>query len=851
MKKLLTLVAILCIVGISCVKKEYDLRKDNLDLSARIDGSIYVPLAKSDSLFMWQFLDTADLAVLAILNGGYALVIDSSMVLPLDELSAISGIKTDTVNESFERPIPFEGMGAFPMDALNSLSYTFDASRGSGFFLNATAAGLIQTYALLNPPGVGIAAINAYGTANNALLFGGSWVNLPTSGDPLNMDFPIDIDVPIGNDKVLEITEISFKQGPLKADSSGFNFTVTAYNLPEGIEVNLDRLRLVFPPEIELLVGIPGSGVVNTNTFDLSGRKIMGNASGVGVLNILVPVKRLVDILDRTTNSVVLQDNIQVTVEYSLGGAYNGGAFNATPSINEQVRVDIDIVSALKFEYATVRLDLTEIINDLSFDSVMPFHESFELPEALTIVEMGRATLQNTPRVRLNLEFSSLMQPNLSGSIVEDIEIELEITFPQFIKFAPGTTDVDNKYTRTITFPGGIATPTINLPIQELNFAGIYPDEHNHIEIDDSIAVKATVKLRTNEFTFPDPIFDVTDLQLKITTRIDSIALKEVDARLDYSIDLGDELMTIKITDFLDELPEDVDINLDSIILDLIPHLELTINSNLQIPLKANLELIPWKNGNPIHRPDLNLELTLTPATTDKWVPSKFYIGTTTPPVVTPPWEHKNFDWLGVLKPTIPDSIQINVSGGLTSEDKDGNPVWTKFDFSRNYGGDMSFKFVAPFAFGKDFRVVMEYAFDSILTEDIAKWIEGSQILLVMETTTDIPLDITGTVWPTDDQGKRISGIDPAILQIKSANQNGLAVTALSRLGFNDTKCECLSQMRGVHIHFEMKTGEHGRNIPLKPNNFIKVNVLAEIEGGITIDLNDLLGGDDKEGGKK
>ena len=831
MKKLLTLVAILSVVGISCIKREYDLNKE-LDLNVRIDGKISIPIAESERLFLKDFIDPDSIEMLVLYNGGYAIVFDSAMTLPLDELNDFGNLGTDTITETFSHPLEFGEFGEFPTDMLDGVSETIRINENitSGFYLDPPVLAVVNTIRTTLFGGtMSLAELNALGTNPAAApLFASAGIFNQDEIFPISDEGDFKDTIEISVHQALGDFPFITAVNTIWLQNSSFNIAIKVADgtiLPNGATLNLDQLRLEFPNQINLDVAVGHPGVKSKHVFDTTNIAV----SNTGTVNLTIPVRSFTDIYKN--GNIELLDSIKVFASYSLGGSYSGGSFPNSKAT--ATALNIDVSAALNFEAATISLNTDEITKDLSFKEVVDIKESFHIPE-IEIVQIQGVTLKGTPQIRLDLAFESPSTPNLTGSIVDDLEITLKIDFPNIITFSPPLPQ--NIYQHKINFTNGVAAPIL-LNIQGLDLSTL-PIVDGEIVLDDQIEVSATVSLKTSTFTVPDPIFNLDDLVLNVNARIDSIVLKSITANMRYDLDFGDEIETIDLSEHLELIEKYV--NRDSLVLDFVPFLELILNTNLQVPLGAELVLMPWRNGAELTQNAVNLTLNISPAPTEALVAHKFFIGTVAPPDQS--WQHKNVNLASIIK-TIPDSIQIRIGGGISPL----LPV--TFDFTRTYKADMNFRFVVPFAVGPDFRLPIEYTFDS-LSSTIGKWLEGSKIGLGLTTLTDIPLTLIATATPVDSNNKPLTGVKPAVLEIKAGNASG-AVETISDLTFDDRDSKQLSKMRGVHLHFVGKTGPGMANVPIKPDNFIQLKLNAQINGGITIDLREGLGSGNEEGGNE
>ncbi|MCL2027569.1 MAG: hypothetical protein FWG79_03675 [Bacteroidales bacterium] len=817
MKKLIYFVAILAVVGTSCVKKEFDLNKD-LDLTIGIKSSISIPLAKTDTLLLGDFLSIEEIEMLDTINGRYVFNMDSIIEIDLESLNDVAGLGTDAISHSFDQELKFDGFGDFPTDLLEDLEFGLPKDTiDSKFYLPPAAVTIIQNFitdhSSTYPDGLTLSEINTLAEEDQELkdlLIAGGYDHffpLPTD-TTFDTQFLIDINEPLDNSLVLGIDEISLEE------NSGFWINVKALNLPTGMIINLEKFELLFPTKVELRQGEPG--VQTKYVFDTTGIGI----ENLEMLSLFVPVARFTGIAVEEGGDIILNDDIGVLVEYSMGGTYNAGPFHAT-SPETTTRLEVEISSKFYFKSATIELDVDEITRDLSFRDSIKFEESFELPDEITIVSIGNASLQGSPKIRVDMEF--LSAANLTESIINELEIELTIDFPNFINFSPAIPN--NKYVHHVVFNGGVAQPII-LSVQSLNLSHLFTGG-NEIQIDEEIKVSAEVSLRTSMFTVPDPIFDIDDLMLNVVAKIDSIVIEKITANISYELDLGDDIPTLDLSGILDI--EGISIDSDSTVLDVSPQLELVLRTNLEAPLRAELELVPFKNGGPIAQNTVDIVLDMIPPISGGFAEHKFFIakaGTPVPPGFTLITEN-----LANIIRTIPDSIQIHVNGGINS----ANP--TTLDFTTTYEADLSYRFVAPLAVGPDFRIVIHDTMRNIGDSLVGKLLNGNKIALVAIVNNDFPVDIIANVIPLDENDNRIPDLNIKPFEIKGNTSNYRSV-----LEFDDTetKDRGIINMRGLIWQLILKTSAGMVDEPLRPDNFIQIKLQAESKAGMDIDLREL-----------
>lgn len=358
-------------------------------------------------------------------------------------------------------------------------------------------------------------------------------------------------------------------------------------------------------------------------------------------------------------------------------------------------------------------------------------------------------------------------------------------------------------------------TAGLNLDIPILYFTDIYRD--GSVELTDSITVFVRYNL-VGEYDgklFPDSPGTTTRLSISIIGGID----------INFSRIYANVLLDESISISLNDLPDILMNNRDNLVLDVSPHLGLIVNTNLQVPHGATITLKSYKNNSVINT--LNIPINLNAATENRlWIARD---GSLMPEGYTLIQED-----LGSVVRSIPDSVVVRVGSGQVI-----------FDFNETYFAGMDYEFVVPLAFGEEFQIIIQDTFklDSI----IGKMISGNKMGLAVRALNDIPLDLTATVIPIDENNNPLSGVEisPFVIRAGTTMDDEPA-----ELIFDDKNSDQLANMRGLVLRFEVRTGAGKVGQLLRPDNFIQVRLNARIEGGVTIDVNDFFSNNDNEEGE-
>jgi hypothetical protein len=816
MKKLLYFAAILAIVGVSCVKKEFDLNKDNLDLTVKIGGNeIHVPIARTDTLRIGDFLDVDEIDMIRERAGAYEIFVMDSV--DIDIPSDFGDLTFPGFNENFSiDPIEFAAYATFPDLPFPDYIYIDDII-DSEFGLPGFAIIFLDNFILPEflPSGISPAQINTE-------IKNGDFTGV-TDTLPLSASFDTIIRLEISQsldgfefiDSVKTVYLGKFMFGSVEKQS-GFSVTIPEFaGVPNGISLTLDTLRLIFPNNIFLQPG--AEGVINPHLFQRVGMPVTGG----GPFEVHVPIMYITDVYDAASGKdIEISDSIKVFATYSMGGAYTGGNF-PNSSIGQSTWLHLQLQPGLSFSNADITLNLNNMLADINQNLPNdPFEININQPfdnQDIVIKEITSVVLDNGG-AEISVNFN-LAAETAGQTIANAIKVEIEIDFPNFFTLTPRSklNNLTNVFRDTISFTGGPQVILFNLESFNLNQS----ITDNTIVISDEIDITTNVWI--DRFTINTDTLLQTVLNLDVAASIGDIKFKEVNGKIEFEIPWEEDISV----DLLGELPDIIMNNRDSIFLDVNPYLELTLNSNLGISLDPTITLTAIKSGAP------PVEVAITIPIDGNKITNKLFIADTNV------FMQSGYTWvkpndgkkLNSIISNVPDEIVISVSGGI-------DPTQTvTFDLTRtDYDVDMKYNFIVPLAFGPSFRIVMT---DTIadLEPIIGELLDGNKIGLTAHITNNIPLNITATPIPIDSNNR------PLDVEVTSFKIQGSTTTATSvaNLEINDSKKQLIN-MRGIILKFEADTKSLPPGAPLGPDNFIQLRLSARIEGGVTIDLNNLPG---------
>lgn len=789
MKKLLLLCGLLAITSVSCIKREFDLNQD-LDLTIRVGGDvIFIPIGTTDSLFLRDFLDADEIAMLDTINGDFVIIVEDSLSIEVPEINEFDGVSI-IINE--DANIDF---GNFPVDVdFNVDPLTTEVESDTGFYLPQPIVDIIRNTVLpmFDDGTIDLQQLNAFAQLSPILSATGLFP-LPLSA---SMDTIIEISIskPLDNDYIISVDTLRLQA------NSGFDVFVKPKHPPHGIGARLDSLFLVFPSSVRLDASMsnPPNKIITNHTFMIRNFDldvIEGN-------DFVVPILYLTNIF--RDGYITLTDSIEFFARYSLTGSYSGGFFPTRA--DSSTHLDLTVTPNLTFASATVTLDNNRIDAGLE-RTAFKFEISEIIPNDITVNRIDNVVFENT-QLALNL---TLTEDH--GTIINNLEVDVRIEFPQDIVFAPHPNIIGNVFENNLRFVSGIPVP-LNFEILGLTPSADFIS-HNIINFNDSIVVEASVRLINPQINTKS--VENIALDLSVTGGMD-INFSRIHANIEF------EIPPDRTSVDLSELPDILMNNRDSLILDVNPYLSLSLNTNLQIPFDATVFLYAYRGSNVINT--LNIPINIE-ATTGVETKTRFWIADENTPPPTTDYEHIKRDLGAIIRTVFPDSIVIRIDGGINND--------AIFDFNINYFAEVDYQFVVPLAFGEDFRIVIQDTFE--LDSIIGEMISGNRIGLAVRALNNIPLDLRATVIAIDENNNPLTNVEISEFVIKA----GMTMDSVpATLDIDDKNSDQLQYMRGLIFQFEAKTGSGRARQPLRPDNFIQVRLNARIDGGMIIDLNDL-----------
>lgn len=451
-------------------------------------------------------------------------------------------------------------------------------------------------------------------------------------------------------------------------------------------------------------------------------------------------------------------------------------------------------------EFSGENISFSISIPDLSAESValdgdisLTLDESYDFtvlkagsfPEQLAYIE--KVELDNVVlRVLLDVE----QMPDLGTDLVIDADIEL----PEFF-------DV-----KTIKVNGviGKGKPlSINQPIKSIGEIDLTSGK----DITGHIAFSGSISAANPKIDLTQGGFDIkADFKASVGNGKDiddpgTIAISRALAKVDYSIEQDASIDISGLEMFMNE-DNCFAVN---------PELELTIETNLGIPIKGSVILTPSAKGTVIdggivELKDIELPYSQTASSTAKTV-------------------IKVDKGLSRLFATIPDKIEISIKAGVDSE------ASCVVEPSADYTCKLDYRIYIPFSFGEGFHLGISRDIDLEDPVDLSL-VDAVGLRATVENTLPIGLELVANLY--DENGEKILLEDQVVLEIKPATQAGVA--AISEFAPVLTINKEGSSAKLSKIKFDISVSATA-DIQINESDYIRIkDIVIALPKGITID---------------
>ena len=499
--------------------------------------------------------------------------------------------------------------------------------------------------------------------------------------------------------------------------------------------------------------------------------------------------------------------SLKDTVEISGGVSLLSGTVSSTAiqALNDEKLIFKATVSDMGIESTSIQMKTLEASIK---DSTMLNMEINDIPSE--IVSLDSILLKDGANIDLEIAINNM--PNLGAN---PLNANMVLKFPSMLDFAPGDVNANNELTINQAFVNGKLTKKVNL--KGLKFDG--SALNGVLKIDDKVGFDVNVSVV--DPTINSDELNGEDITVNVKVTLAGLEFKSVYGR--FNVDFGDQL---NIPNVALDLPEML--KGDDVVLDIAnPVISLATESNIGIPVDAELSFTKFKNGAPLNDDKLTFNFSLPKASSpSEFIKTGYWVS---PSDAGKPegYTYIQKDVQNLFKP-VPDSLKIDLKPTI-------NTGYQHFiDLIAKYKLKVKYDIIIPFTFGKDFSVVVTETMDSIDLGLGDLNLSAGGLELIGKITNSIPLNLNLELVIMDENSNILSTPEAQTIQAGAPDGSGVDSNFSIRL---TNSGDDLAKINKIALTFRATSNSTIAGTPIKPSNFIKAELKARVIGGIKVKL--------------
>lgn len=487
------------------------------------------------------------------------------------------------------------------------------------------------------------------------------------------------------------------------------------------------------------------------------------------------------------------------------GGSLSSADLKAMSSQKTSMKAQIPAMKAKK-----VALDKFEISLNEKFETVLM--KASELPAEL--VSLKEAILDN---VSANFAVSLKGLPDMGAS--KDLKASISIDLPKEIVLDAADSRVNGNNLKVEgTFKNGKLTidPVI---IKAIDLSAY--DFSKKEDLKSIISVNGSISV-------DQPDIDLSTMKGTVSADIEAgianIKFSKISGKIDYKLEDNDQ--TVNLSDIPDMLKNE-DFNLDFAN----PYITLSVNTNMGIPVKGHVSIIPVRNGVEDTSTKIELDLHINPADyAHDNAATKYYLAASSNGCPSD-YEFVSAPNIRKLISKIPDQLKIRFSV-QTDETKE-----SILEPSAEYYLNLEYAFVCPLEFGEDLNIEVRDTIKN-LDEIIGKVLQNNKIQLGGEIENSLPVQLELIIDPLDKNNKVIKMETKASQVINACASTGQASKTPLDLTLNVGNAD-MTDFQSLMLTFKVTSG-NVTGIPVKEDSYVQAMLKLLLPEGVTLDLDEL-----------
>lgn len=455
---------------------------------------------------------------------------------------------------------------------------------------------------------------------------------------------------------------------------------------------------------------------------------------------------------------------------------------------------------------------------NMGFEEEFIYEFGFEEAREDGLVSIERVDLIET-LLRPEIELSGL------DELPASLEVRVSVAVPEHYVFEES--DMVDTETNTVTFIGvmndeGVVefTPVSLLAIE---FGPGDVDMQDFVFTDIFAVTKSVLMVSREDLEgVSGGLMDAALTIIAGTEEDGSLRPEAFTGRVDIDVDPVSE--SLLLTDIPDMLKSE-----DAVLDFYAPRLTAEIRTNTNVPVNLNAEIVPVFQTGDGEAVSLNLEAPTSPDP-DVTETALFWISSDDPSGNP---DAAGYEWVeadirGLLS-RIPDEVSVNITAGTDPAE----PSYVVCDEEYTVGGEFAFN--VPFSFGENLKFAVRDTIDG-MPEILSTLVRSANVRISGTVTTTIPVNVNLRAYFLDAWMDRIDM--PEITQLI----NGTASAGTPQdtpLELTVPQTDIREDISALVFEFELLSGQTP-GIPLSEDSSIQADIILNVPGGVTVDINDL-----------
>lgn len=455
---------------------------------------------------------------------------------------------------------------------------------------------------------------------------------------------------------------------------------------------------------------------------------------------------------------------------------------------------------------------------NMGFEEEFIYEFGFEEAREDGLVSIERVDLIET-LLRPEIELSGL------DELPASLEVRVSVAVPEHYVFEES--DMVDTETNTVTFIGvmndeGVVefTPVSLLAIE---FGPGDVDMQDFVFTDIFAVTKSVLMVSREDLEgVSGGLMDAALTIIAGTEEDGSLRPEAFTGRVDIDVDPVSE--SLLLTDIPDMLKSE-----DAVLDFYAPRLTAEIRTNANVPVNLNAEIVPVFQTGDGEAVSLNLEAPTSPDP-DVTETALFWISSDDPSGNP---DAAGYEWVeadirGLLS-RIPDEVSVNITAGTDPAE----PSYVVCDEEYTVGGEFAFN--VPFSFGENLKFAVRDTIDG-MPEILSTLVRSANVRISGTVTTTIPVNVNLRAYFLDSYMNRIEM--PVITQLI----NGTASAGTPQdtpLELTVPQTDIREDISALVFEFELLSGQTP-GIPLSEDSSIQADIILNVPGGVTVDINDL-----------